>query len=123
MIDFSYSWFVLTCEKENLDYSNLVVQLELERAKDYAWEMKWWESQIKGLRNKPTIEGHWLYDPAVKENAKKAYEKNIEKMNEKRIQHMLTALEMVEATRGLDEGLNEFLKREYTKTGLKLPKI
>ena len=123
MVDFSFNWFVMTCEVEGLDYNNILVKLELDRARDYAYEMKWWETQANQLKYKPTIEGHWLYSPEVKENARRSYMKNVEKMNEERIKHMITALEMAEIANGMEKGFLDYAETIYSKGGLEPPKF
>lgn len=123
-LDYSYHWFILFCETEGLDPDNIIVKLSLDRARGYAYEMKWWQNQVDIIKRKPyDNNGHWLFHKKTKDNAQRMFEQQVKDMNQKRIECMIEAVEVAQATRGLDEEFTRYLEYEYTKDGLEIPKF
>lgn len=124
MVDYSLAWFKEVCEAEGLSYDNILVANELDRARGYAYEVKWWRNQARLAKRVPTDETkHWLYHEKTKLNAIREFEYQAEWHNQKRIECMLDALDMAVVVKGFDPGFGEYLNREYTKDGLTIPKF
>ena len=105
-----YKEFKALCEADGLNPDNLLSWLELERAKERAIEM------AKARKRLDTSE--WL-SPSVRQQM----ETWIKKQDEKRIEHMIIALEMAEAMDGLGNNWDLFLKNKWKSWGMTLPKI
>src|SRR5699024_1177898 len=105
-----YAEYKALCESDGLNPDNLLSLLELERAKERAVEM------AKARKRLDTSE--WL-SPSVRQQM----ETWIKKQDEKRIEHMIIALEMAEATDNLGLKWDNFLKQKWKSWGMTLPKI
>jgi hypothetical protein len=124
VVDYSFEWFKGVCQEVGLTYDHVLVSSYLERAKGYAYEVWWWNNQAKLAKRKPTDETeHWLFHEKTKQNAIREFERQAKLHDEKRIDCMLDALDMAEIVKRLPKGLPEYLTKEYTKDGSKIPKV
>lgn len=105
-----YKDYETLCEVDGLNPHNLLSLLELEQAKERAVEM------AKARKRLDTSE--WL-SPSVRQQM----ETWIKKQDEKRIEHMIIALEMAEVMDGLGKNWDLFLKNKWKSWGMTLPKI
>ena len=123
-LTYGYHWFINYCKENDVPHDHILVKCELDIAKEYAEYMQWWKDQIRLCKlKKPKPDGHWLWTQVGEDMALKEMELDYQKANEKRIEHMINALEMAESVKDFDGNFNKFLEKEYTKTGLKIPKI
>lgn len=123
MADYDFKWFKQVCEEEGLTYDNIMVAHELSMAYGYACEVKWWRNQVRLAKRKPTDESHFLTKRSTKEYVINAFEEEVRWHNEKRIEHMLEAVEMAAIVKGLPKGFPEFLNKKYTADGSKIPQF
>ena len=94
-IDFDNKWFRETCSSGGLDPDNELSKSAVDLARDKAIEMKkYMDAQKK-------------YDDTLHTE----FQKNIDRLNNERIGHMLDALTYAEIVDGLGGGFNEFAKR------------
>ena len=94
-IDFDNKWFRGTCSSGGLDPDNELSKSAVDLARDKAIEMKkYMDAQKK-------------YDDALHTE----FQKNIDRLNNERIGHMLDGLAYAEVMGGLGDGFNEFAKR------------
>lgn len=122
MLDFNFTWYKETCAEYKMKADNFMSCLELDQAMMYSREMVFWEDQIKKARAKNTLpQVHWLYSEEAKQIAIEGFKSSRRKANEKRIGHMLNALEDAQRWISYPDGFKRHLEREYRSSGLKLP--
>jgi hypothetical protein len=108
----SYQEYLETCKNDGLPPHNILSLLELKDAKKEAQEIaKWNRKRPKMVELFPGI----LWDEKMT--------KWVKMHHERRIKHMLNALSYAEIAAGFEPEFEEYLRREYTKHGLELPKI
>lgn len=99
-IEFSNQWYRETCKENGFDPDNILSQSAIEVAKDRAISMKMY------MDTQEKYEDEQLHSKLQKE---------IERLNDERIEFMLNALIYAEVMAKSGKGYNEFLKRMVGK--------
>lgn len=108
----SYKEYLKLCEEGGLPPHNILSLLELRDARREAVEIaKWNKKKARMQELHPDID----WDEGM--------QSWIDKRHEKRVSHMLNALMYAEVAAGFEPEFEEFLRRQYTKSGLELPAI
>lgn len=105
-----YAEYKALCEADGLNSDNLLSLLELEQAKERAYDM----AKVK----KRLDNSDWISD-----NVREGMEKWKKLQDEKRMEHMITALEMAESIDGLGNNWDLFLKNKWKSWKREIPKI
>ncbi|MFL2118582.1 hypothetical protein ACEN30_00550 [Marinilactibacillus psychrotolerans] len=109
---YSYSWFKGFCESENIMSDSILVNSEIVLAKLVAVEIYKAEKQLYQLKiDYPEID--WDVKMAAWFKSK----------HEKRIEHMLTAIEYAEISKKQGELFNEWIRKQLARFNIEEPKI
>lgn len=100
MVDFNNQWYRETCEQSGLNPDNELSKSSIALAKECAISMK------KYMDTQEKYEDEYLYQRLQKE---------IDRLNNSRIEHMLNALTYAEIMGNLGEGFNQFLIKDQQR--------
>lgn len=100
MVDFSNKWYRDTCSENGFNPDNELSKSAITLAKECAIHMK------KYMDTQEQYENEHLYLKLQKE---------IDRLNNSRIEHMLNALFYAEVMAGLSEGFNQFLIKDQQR--------
>ena len=100
MVEFSNKWYRETCIENNLNPDNELSKTAIDLARDRAIDMKMY------MDTKNNYEGAKL---------QKKLDREIERLDNERVGHMLDALFYAEIISGLGNGYNTFIKRYFEK--------
>lgn len=95
-IEFSNEWYRATCKENGFDPDNILSQSSVAIAKKCAVSMQ------KYMRTQRKHKDDELHSKLQKE---------IDRLNNERIEHMLNALEYAQLMAGEGQGYNEFIKK------------
>lgn len=99
-IDFDNKWYRETCRQNGFNPDNELSKSTIDLARDCAISMK------KYLDTQKQYEDEQLHQRLQKE---------IDRLNNQRIEHMLNALFYAEIMAGLGEGFNQFLIKDQQR--------
>lgn len=97
LVEFSYQWYQDSCKEEGYDATNVLSAVSIETARSCAVKMK------KYMDSKANYAG---------ESEHKKLDKEISKLNNERIGHMLDALQFAKLMAENGQGFNVFLKNQ-----------
>lgn len=106
-----YKEFKALCDSEGWNVEHILVQLELEQAKTYSVKIARGQQHLKEL------------DGLVSDDVIAGLKGWIHQQDERRLEHMLHALDMAKVSSGLGDGWNTHLEKIWQKDGSKLPHI
>lgn len=106
-----YKELKVLCDSEGWNVEHILVQLELEEAKKCSINMARGQQHLKEL------------DGLVSDNVIARLKDWIHQQDERRLEHMLHALDMAQVSSGLGDGWNKHLEQIWQKDGSKLPHI
>jgi len=99
------------CDSEGWATDHLLVQLELERAREQSTKMAGMMKWKKQLNNK------------ISDNVLAGMDNWIAERDEKRVGSMFDALDMAKVSNGLGDNMDKYLKAVWKKSGMTIPKI
>lgn len=109
---YSYKWFKEFCETESLMSNSVLVNSEIVIAKSIAIDIYKAEQRVKRLEETyPEIDWERKMSPWFKSK------------HEKRIEHMLTAIDYAAISKKQGELFNEWIKRELKRFNIQEPKV
>ena len=106
-----YKDFKELCDSEGWATDHLLVQLELERAREQSTKMAGMMKRKQQLKNK------------VSDKVLDGMDRWIAEHDEKRVGSMFDALDMAKVSNGLGDNMDKYLKTVWKKSGMTIPKI
>lgn len=97
MVVFNYEWYKDTCKEEGLNSKNVVSLVPIGLARDCSIKMKKYMDAKKSYSDK---------------EVKMKFDREIDRLNNKRIGYMLDALQFAELVEENGRGFNEFLIKQ-----------
>jgi len=99
------------CDSEGWATDHLLVQLQLERAREESTKMAGmmkWKKQLDNKVSDKVLDGmdNWIAEH-----------------DEKRVGSMFDALDMAKVSNGLGDNMDKYLKTVWKKSGMTIPKI
>ena len=102
MVEFSNKWYRETCVENNLNPDNELSKTAIDLARDRAIAMK------KYMDAKKNYDDELLHEK---------FNKEISRLDNERVGHMLDALFYAETMAGIGGGFDTFIKRHFEKKG------
>ena len=105
----NYQDYLDVCKEEGWKHDHLLPLLELEKAKQCALNM---------------AKASWVMQTTdLSDGVAEGMQDWIKRQDNKRVEHMLEALDMARISTGLGDQWNAYLVKQWTKDGSKIPKL